>query len=134
MQTAKKIIIAAAIAATVFAFPHKAYSADEGSIEYYKDNMPVSERVVFGGELNIEQKAYILLSVLIYNKAENIPEGAYVKRVLFDRGELFVWLSDAAVSLGGEYENSLLREQITKTACSLTGVKSIIIVIDENFD
>ena len=127
MPILKKAAAVTAIAAIVFMFPCKAYSYDTARLEYYKDNNLVSENVMFGGDLSIEQRAFILLSVLLYNKTENVS-GVKVQRVFADRGELFVWLESENRLMREEYEYCRLAEEITKTACSVEGIDSIIIV------
>ena len=127
MPILKKAAAVTAIAAIVFMFPCKAYSYDTARLEYYKDNNLVSENVMFGGDLSIEQRAFILLSVLLYNKTENVL-GVKVQRVFADRGELFVWLETENRLMREEYEYYRLTEEITKTACSVEGIDSIIFV------
>lgn len=118
---------AAVITAAVFMFPCKAYSGDMASIEYYNNNNLVSENVTFGGDLSVEQRAFILLSVLLYNKTEN-ASGVKVQRVFADRGELFVWIETGNRPLGEDCEFYRLTEEMTKTACSVEGIDSIIII------
>ena len=127
MPILKKAAAVTAIAAAVFVFPCKAYSGDMARLEYYKDNNLVSENVTFDGDLSVEQREFILLSVLLYNKTEN-ASGVKVQKVFADKGELFVWLETENQPLSEGYELYRLTEEITKTACSVEGIDSIIIV------
>ncbi len=131
MDILKKMIMILLTAAATMIFPETVYGAEEGRLIYYKDDVVIEERVIFNNA-NDERNSFLLLNVLVYSKCENVPDSLKILYTFLDEGELTVGVSDEFLS-AQEYEKGLLTEQMTKTACSLKGVDSIMVYVKDRF-
>lgn len=125
MKSLKKLAVIILGLALGVVFPRIVY-ADEGRLWYYSENGEACERVVFEDNESLEKQLFTLIAVLSYNKCRNLPEDLKLNFVFYDEGEVFVQFNEAYENLN-EREKNLLGEQISKTACSLKGVESIMI-------
>ena len=130
MDYLKKFLVLALTALLLAFFPARVYGENTGSLVYYKNEEMITERVYFSDEASDEKKAFILLKVLLKNKCDNVPKSIDVNFVFLDEGGLFVELS-SQINNTIEADRGRLMEQITKTACSLNGVDSIIIFTED---
>ena len=125
MKTLKKLFVAFVMVSVTLAFAENVYGNTEGKLIYYKNGSLTEERVRFGN-ISAERKTFLLLKVLVENRLCN---GLKLKYTFLDEGSLCVGLNDV-FNTKDFYEKLLITEQITKTACSVEGVESIMIYVD----
>jgi len=129
MDNIKKIITMAVVAFAMIIFTETVYGQEKGRLIYYKKDEVVEEDVLFNSN-NTERNALLLLKVLLQAKCESVPDSIEIKYTFLDEGELIVCVNDVFEDIK-EHEKGLITEQITKTACSLKGVESIMIYVEK---
>ena len=125
MKTLKKLVVAFVLVFVTFVFAQTAYGKTDGRLIYYKNGKLTEERVCFGN-ITAERKTRILIKVLVENRMDS---GLKLKYTFLDEGVLCVCMNNVFDSLSAD-EKTLITEQITKTACSVEGVESIMIYVD----
>ena len=128
MEKFKRLIMLVLTAFVLLVFTEKAYGEEKGKLVYYKDEGFVEEEVVFSGN-SIDRNCFLLLKVLLNVKCESLPEGIDICYTFFDEDVMWVGLNDEFEKME-DHEKGFITEQITKTACSLKGVESIMICVE----
>ncbi|MBQ2753797.1 MAG: GerMN domain-containing protein [Firmicutes bacterium] len=128
METFKRLIMLVLTAFVLLVFTEKAYGEEKGKLVYYKDEEFVEEEVFFWGN-SIDRNCFLLLKVLLNVKCESLPEGIDICYTFFDEDVMWVGLNDEFEKME-DHEKGFITEQITKTACSLKGVESIMICVE----
>ncbi len=130
METFKRLMMLVLTAFVLLVFTEKAYGEETGKLVYYKDEELVEEKVVFLGN-SIDRNCFLLLKVLLNVKCESLPEGIDICYTFFDEDVMWVGLNDEFEKME-DHEKGFITEQITKTACSLKGVESIMICVENS--
>ena len=130
MVKVKRIIMVLLTAFALLVFTENVYGEQMGKIVYYKDEGFVEEEVVFSGN-SIDRNCFLLLKVLLNVKCESLPEGIDICYTFFDEDVMWVGLNDEFEKME-DHEKGFITEQITKTACSLKGVESIMICVKDS--
>ena len=128
METFKRLIMLVLTAFVLLVFTEKAYGEEKGKLVYYKDEEFVEEEVFFWGN-SIDRNCFLLLKVLLNVKCESLHEGIDICYTFFDEDVMWVGLNDEFEKME-DHEKGFITEQITKTACSLKGVESIMICVE----
>ncbi|MBE6008444.1 MAG: hypothetical protein E7235_04520 [Lachnospiraceae bacterium] len=130
MGKVKRIIMLLLTAFVLLVFTEKAYGEERGRLVYYKDGIFAEEEVIFSGN-SIDRNCFILLKVLLNNKCAYSPDDLDICYSFFDEGVMWIGMNSSFESMA-EAERSIITEQITKTACSLKGVDSIMICVENS--
>ena len=128
MVKVKRIIMVLLTAFALLVFTENVYGEQMGKIVYYKDEVLVEEEVVFSSD-STDRNCFLLLKVLLDVKCRNCPDGVDVCYAFFDEGVMWIGLNSEFEKME-DHEKGFITEQITKTACSLKGVESIMICVE----
>jgi len=136
MKINLKLLIVLLTVLAIYAFPQEVHAEHElffYYVQYDNNGEAVWKKtaVTVGPEPSLDRRAFALFKAFFTSELpSSVPGGTRLLQAYVIEGELFLNVSEEILQYGGTYNETIIKEQIFRTARELDGADTITLLIE----